>query len=99
MWLEEYILYFGRLSKEKGYLDLIDVFKYVNEVYPDWHLDIIGDGAQKNMVIDKIYQEKLQKVVTFHGYQNKEYIDKLLHKSSIYLMTSFTESFTQGSSI
>ena len=45
------------------------------------------------MVIDKIYQKKLQKVITFHGYQNKEYIDKLLHKSSLYLMTSFTESF------
>ena len=41
----------------------------------------------------KIYQEKLQKVITFHGYQNKEYIDKLLNKSSVYLMTSYTESF------
>ena len=28
-----------------------------------------------------------------HGFQNKTYIDKILNKSSIYLMTSFTESF------
>ena len=31
--------------------------------------------------------------VTLHGFQGKEYIDKLLHESSIYLMTSYTESF------
>ena len=28
-----------------------------------------------------------------HGFQGKEYIDKILHDSSIYLMTSYTESF------
>ena len=31
--------------------------------------------------------------VTLHGFQGKEYIDKLLNQSSIYLMTSYTESF------
>ena len=31
--------------------------------------------------------------VTLHGFQGKEYIDKILHDSSIYLMTSYTESF------
>ena len=31
--------------------------------------------------------------VTLHGFQNKDYIDKMLHESSIYVMTSFTESF------
>ena len=83
----------GRMSREKGFPDLIDVFKLAYEKDNELTLDIIGDGAQKNMVVDKIYQEKLQKVITFHGYQNKEYIDKLLNKSSVYLMTSYTESF------
>lgn len=83
----------GRLSKEKGFPDLIDVFKLAYQQDNQLTLDIVGDGAQKNMVVDKIYREKLQNVITFHGYQNKEYIDKLLHKSSLYLMTSYTESF------
>lgn len=83
----------GRLSKEKGFTDLIDVFKLAYEKDNELTLDIVGDGAQKNMVVDKIYQNKLQDVITFHGYQNKEYIDKLLHKSSLYIMTSYTESF------
>lgn len=83
----------GRMSREKGFPDLIDVFELAYKKDNELILDIIGDGAQKNMVVDKIYQKKLQKVINFHGYQNKEYIDKLLHKSSLYLMTSFTESF------
>ena len=31
--------------------------------------------------------------VNLHGFQGKEYIDKVLDNSSIYLMTSYTESF------
>ena len=31
--------------------------------------------------------------VTLHGFQGRDYIDKVLHNSSIYLMTSYTESF------
>lgn len=83
----------GRMSKEKAFPDLIDVFKMVHDVNNDLVLDIVGDGAQKNMVIDKIYEYNLTDYVRFHGYQNKEYIDNLLHESSLYLMSSYTESF------
>ena len=31
--------------------------------------------------------------ITLHGYQKKEYINRLLQESSIYVMSSFTESF------
>ena len=31
--------------------------------------------------------------IRLHGFQGKEYINRLLEKSSIYCMTSFTESF------
>ena len=36
---------------------------------------------------------KLNDKVTLHGFQGKDYIDKILDESSIYLMTSYTESF------
>lgn len=90
---EERLISVGRLSREKGYDDLIEVFKLVHEMRPSWNLDIIGDGAQKNLVCDKIYQYGLSDVCCVHGFQKREYIDNLLNKSSIYLMTSFTESF------
>lgn len=90
---EKRIISVGRLSKEKGYSDLIDVFYMVHKLYPDWNLDIIGDGAERNSLTKKINQFQLQNNITLHGYQGKEYINHLLEHSSIYVMTSFTESF------
>ena len=83
----------GRLSKEKGYLDLLKVFKRLNKDYPEWTLDIVGDGAERGSIEEYIKNNELSDKVTLHGFQGKEYIDKLLNQSSIYLMTSYTESF------
>ena len=83
----------GRLSKEKGFLDLIDVFDIVHHEYPDWKLNIIGNGNELKPIKDKIKFKNLEDNIILHGFQNKDYINKEYHKSSIYVMTSFTESF------
>ncbi len=83
----------GRLSKEKGYQDLIDIYSKIGAKYPDWHLHIIGDGPERETLEEKIKASHLENQITLHGFQNKEYINHLLSQSSIYLMTSYTESF------
>lgn len=83
----------GRLSKEKGYLDLLQIFKKIVKSYPDWKLDIIGDGEEKETLVEYINQNHLDKNVLLHGFQKREYIDKVLQHSSIYVMSSYTESF------
>ena len=83
----------GRLSKEKGYLDLIDVFKLVHQKHSDWKLDIIGDGEEKELIKQKIKQYKLEQAIILHGFQKKQYIYEKLKESSIYLMCSYEESF------
>lgn len=83
----------GRLSPEKGYIDLLKVFSVIANKYPTWHLDIIGDGVEKERLEKFISNHELNERVTLHGFQNKDYIDKILHDSSIYVMTSYTESF------
>lgn len=90
---EKNIVSVGRLSPEKSYLDLIDVFKLVNSVYPDWKLNIIGDGSEKEKIEEKIKKSQLENHVILHGFQNKEYINKILEESSVYVMASYTESF------
>ena len=90
---EKRLVSIGRLSKEKGFVDLIEMFNKLHELEPKWKLDIIGDGSQKNKIVDRIYQYKLTKDVTLHGFQKKKTINKILNKSSIYIMTSYTESF------
>lgn len=87
------IISIGRLSKEKGFLDLIDVFKLINQKYPDWKLNIIGDGAERRPIEERIKNYNLEQKVVLHGFQKKDYIYDLLKKSSIYLMCSYEESF------
>ena len=87
------IISVGRLSPEKGFMDLLKIYKIFRKNYPDWVLDIVGDGKEKENLEKYIEKYNLGDTVTLHGFQGKEYIDKLMDKSSIYLMTSFTESF------
>ncbi len=87
------IISVGRISPEKGYLDLIKVFKDIQVNHPDWKLDIVGDGEQTNELKTLIAKLNLNDVVTLHGYQEKQYIYNLLSKSSIYIMCSYEESF------
>lgn len=82
----------GRLSSEKGFLDLIDVFEEVSKKHPDWHLYIAGDGAQKEEILKKIQQKHLENSVTVEFKKENE-LRELLLQSSIYIMTSFHESF------
>lgn len=90
---EKRLISVGRLSREKAYEDLLDVFQVIHKKEPSWRLDIIGDGAQKNLLGDRIFAEGWTDCVKLHGFQDKTYINNLLSKSSIYLMSSITESF------
>ena len=89
---EKRLISVGRLVPEKGFIDLLKVFNILQLDYPDWSLDIVGDGVERNNLENYIKTHNLNNV-TLHGFQGKEYIDDLLNKSSIYVMTSFTESF------
>lgn len=83
----------GRLSKEKGFLDLIDVFALVNMKYPNTKLNIIGDGNEHEKIKNKIKKYNLEDKITLHGFLEKEKIYDILTDSSVYVMTSHTESF------
>lgn len=87
------VLSVGRLSPEKGYLDLIEIFKEVVKVYPDWNLEIVGDGPQYEELKKKIQDNNLQDYIKLLGFKNKKELEEIELNSSIYVMTSYTESF------
>lgn len=87
------IISVGRLSEEKGYIDLIHLFKNVNDIYKDYKLNIVGDGPQYEILDNEIKQNNLQESITLHGFKNKKELEKIFLQSSIYIMTSLTESF------
>ncbi len=83
----------GRFSKEKGFTDLIDIIKEVTKIDPEITLTLIGDGPEKNKIIKKIKDLKLEKNITLTGFLNSYEIEEEMLNSTIYLMTSYTESF------
>lgn len=87
------IISVGRLSKEKGYADLINLYKDINSLYPDYKLNIVGDGVEYEILSEEIKKNNLQESVILHGFKNKKELEELFLESSIYVMTSLTESF------
>lgn len=87
------IVSIGRVEKEKGFLDLIDIFYKVWKQKPECRLNIVGDGSQMRFLRDKIKKYGLEKVVFLHGFRDTKYINNLLRSQSLYVMTSYTESF------
>ncbi|MBM6862067.1 glycosyltransferase, partial [Clostridium saudiense] len=86
------ILFVGRLVKQQKGLDLlIDAFKIIHNKQKDWNLNIVGDGPDKQWLIDKIHKENLinnTKIINVTNNMKKYYLD-----SSILVSTSRWEGF------
>lgn len=67
---DESIVYFGRLSKEKGINILLDAIKGL-----DAYLKIIGDGPERNNLEEKVRREGIENVI-FLGFLEKEELKK-----------------------
>lgn len=83
----------GRLDKVKGFNDLIDIFNTFQKSHPDWILHIVGDGEEKQNLQNKINELNLQEKIFLCGNKLSNELEKEYLNSSIYLMTSFSESF------
>ena len=85
------IVTIGRLSKEKNFSALIRAFQIVARRFPDWHLDIFGEGDQRQMLSRLICDMNLSKNVHLHNGERD--VQKVLLSASIYAQSSVFESF------
>lgn len=60
------IITVGRLHPQKGYDRLITAFSLVANKCPEWHIDIYGDGDEKQMLSNLINQYKMQERIFLH---------------------------------
>ncbi|EAH9328557.1 glycosyltransferase family 4 protein [Campylobacter coli] len=92
---QKIILSIGRITKEdqKGFLRLVDIWEIVqkNQSFKEWKLHIVGDGALKEELFCKIKTKKLEHSIVLLPF-NKNIEEEYL-KASIYVMTSYFESF------
>lgn len=79
----------GRLSKEKGHLSLIQSFaKTKND---NWTLHIVGDGKEKDALIQESKNLNIIDKVIFHGHLKD--FTSVLASSDIFVLPSFYEGF------
>lgn len=87
------IISVGRLEPEKGFLDLVSVFKLIELKDGEVYLNLVGDGSQKDKIFKNIVDNNISRKVKMPGYLDFEELNKLYEETSLYLMTSYTESF------
>jgi glycosyltransferase involved in cell wall biosynthesis len=87
------ILAVGRLENVKGFTDLITTYNLINKIIPNTSLSIVGDGSQKTSLQQQIKKLNLQNKITLLGNLDSTALSKIYAQNSLYLMTSFTESF------
>ena len=76
----------GRLEYQKGFDILIDCWKEISRQYPDWQLDIYGEGACREELQQQIYSLELGDKVKLCD--KNDNIIEVYPQYSIHLMTS-----------
>lgn len=87
---ENRVLFVGRLySKVKGCDKLLRIWKETTKDIKDWHLDIVGDGPDKQNLI-KLAKELNIENCTFYGFCDPR---PFYEKAQIFCMASIYEGF------
>ena len=80
-------LYIGRLVDYKGVDLLIDSLKLIDNNL-EYKLNVLGDGVDKNFLVEKVKDFKLENKIIFHGW-------KKIQKKSNILLTQMLFLFPQ----
>lgn len=81
----------GRLVAQKGFDNLISAWKIVNKQFPEWKLDIFGEGIYRERLNKQIADNHLTTTITIHPFSRnilQEYVN-----SSILALSSNYEGF------
>ncbi len=81
----------GNLFANKDQIFLIEILKYIKSKQYSVHLNIVGDGPEKNKILEKINSYNLGENITMSG--QKDVIEKELKKANFYVHSATNEAF------
>lgn len=87
------LLYVGRLHPSKGIDVLIHAFSQIIKKFPNFHLDIIGQGKFLKELVQLTEALGVSKHVSFLGEKNKETVLKAYKRSYCTIIPSHSEAF------
>ena len=85
---EKRFLYIGRLTEDKGILDLVDIFKRLGSKYQNIKLTIIGFGDKEDYIKQTISESENPDAFNFIGYVPNTEISNYLKQNDILLLPS-----------
>lgn len=91
---ERLIISVGRLGKEKNFPFVLKSFKNVNAAFPNTRLILVGDGPEKDALVNLTEELEISEKVLFTGKLPKEDVVKAYNSAHIFIFASITE--TQG---
>ena len=83
------VIWVGRFENQKRPLDIIKIWQIVYPKFPEWHLDIYGEGEQRQELEDVAMTLNMN----IHIHQPTELIFDAYRKSSVLVSTSLFEPF------
>ncbi|MEN3015087.1 MAG: glycosyltransferase [bacterium] len=86
----DFLLYVGRIGKEKNIYFLIDVFREFLKLKPDCYLYIVGDGPEKQKLIK--YCSDIADKILFLGYKSQDEIIQMYRDAKGIIFVSKTET-------
>lgn len=85
------IISVGRLHGQKGYDMLIEAWSRLAEKHKGWHIDIFGDGVERQKYLDMIASKGLQEGIIIHPSSNQIYAE--YQKADFLVLSSRAEGF------
>lgn len=79
------LLFIGYLSPRKKVDDLIHTIYKLNKIYPDFQLNLVGDGSDREMLITLVNELKLNSKISFEGFKQKNDLPKYLREADCFL--------------
>ena len=86
----KYFLSVGRLTKQKNFKFLINIFNKLKKNYPNLKLIILGEGEEKKELMDMINKFNLKKDIFLKGFQKNAYL--YMQNAEGLIMTSISEN-------
>lgn len=84
------IVYVGRVEYGQKRTDrVIEVWRSIHQEFPEWELDVIGDGPLLESLKDHVKKSEVPRI-NFHGYKDPR---PFLEKAKVLMMTSSFEGF------
>jgi len=85
-------VFVGRLTVQKGILDIVEIAKNLEVEHPKLKILIIGDGQDKNLLIEKIKHNNLKNVI-LKGFIDEKSKYEFMSEAKFFIFPSYEEGW------